>query len=168
VRNLLPMRRLAVLALVLPLAACGSAKHAAPKQPPSPKALLGPGARVLYAGGGWAVVTRGTTAVAAHLSGGVWHADRSGAVKLAILGPHGTATPTPQVAVEMKAPAHLVEEGLWVDGHELIEKGGGLTPKRVTVYGAPDGKLAKGRHVAVAYGRTDTHGAAVAWSFTVV
>ena len=163
------MRRLAVLALVLPLAACGSTKHAtAPKLPPSPKSLLGAGAHVLYAGGDWAVVTKGTTAIAAHLSGGAWHADRSGIVKLAILGPHGTAAPRLQVAVELKAPTHLVEEGLWVDGHELLEKGGGLKPENITVYGSPDQKLAKGRHIAVGYGRTATHGTAVAWAFTVV
>lgn len=162
------MRRLAMLALVLPLAACGSHHHAAPKQPASPAHLLGPGARTLYTGGNWAVVTKGTKALAAHLVRGQWRADRSGVVKLDILAPHGTAASIPQVAVEMKGPAHLIEEGLWVDGHELIEKGGGLTPEKVTVYGAPDAKLAKGRHVAVAYGRTDTHGTAVAWIFTVV
>ena len=165
------MRRLAILLVVLPLAACGSHTHTSappiPKAPATPAHLLGPGARVLYAGGDWAVVTKGTTAVAAHLVKGVWQADRSGKVKLQILAPHGKAAATPQVAVEMKAPAHLIEEGLWVDGHELLEKGGGVTPSDITVYGAPDKKLAKGTHVAVAYGRTDTHGTAVAWTFSV-
>lgn len=161
------MRRLAVLLLVLPLAACGS-RHAAPKAPASPAHLLGAGAVVLYAGGDWAVVARGNTAVAAHQVDGVWQADRSGKVKLTILAPHGTAAPIPQVAVEMKGPSHLIEEGLWVDGRELIEKGGGLKPENITVYGAPGAKLAKGRHVAIAYGRTDKHGTAVAWTFTVV
>jgi len=165
------MRRLSILALVLTLAACGSAHHAAPpvpKAPPSPAHLLGAGAHVLYSGGNWAVVTKGTQAVAAHLVHGTWQADRSGKVKLDILAPHGTAATIPQVAVGMKAKAHLIEEGLWVDGHELLEKGGGLTPENLTVYGAPDKKLAKGTHVAVAYGRTDTHGTAVAWTFKVV
>jgi hypothetical protein len=163
------MRRLVILALVLPLAACGSTHHAAaPKAPPSPAHLLGAGGHVLYAGGNWAVVTKGTQAVAAHLVGGQWRADRSGKVKLDVLAPNGTATSRPQVAVEMTGPSGLIEEGLWVDGHELIEKGGGLTPEKVTVYGAPDAKLAKGRHTAVAYGRTDTHGTAVAWTFEVV
>lgn len=161
------MRRLAALALVLPLAACGS-RHAAPKVPATPAHLLGGGATVLYSGGDWAVVTKGTTAVAAHLVRGVWTADRSGLVKLDILAPQGKATPTPQVAVEMKAPSHLIEEGLWVDGVELVEKGGGLRPQDITVYGSPDGKLKPGRHTAIAYGRTDTHGSAVAWTFTVV
>ena len=163
------MRRLAIILLVLPLAACGSSHQAAttlPKTPPSPAHLI-PGGKVLYAGGDWAVVTQGTTAIAAHLVHGTWQADRSGKAKLSILAPHGKSASIPQVAVEMKASSHLIEEGLWVDGHELIEKGGGLTPENVTVYGAPDRKLAKGLHTAIAYGRTDTHGTAVAWTFTV-
>lgn len=161
------MRRLAVLALVLPLAACGSHHAAAPKAPPSPASVLGAGAHVLYGGGNWAVVTKGTTAVAAHLVNGRWQADHSGAVKLDILAPHGKAAPRPQLAFELKAQSHLIEEGLWVDGKELLEKGGGTTPENITVYGAPDGKLKPGKHVAVAYGRTDMHGTAVAWTFTV-
>lgn len=169
-RNLPRMRRLALIVLALPLAACGSHHAAAPpppKAPPSPAHLLGAGAKVLYGGGDWAVVTKGTAAVAAHLVNGQWHADRSGAVKLTILAPHGKSARTPQVAVELKAKSHLIEEGLWIDGKELLEKGGGLSPENLTVYGAPDGKLKPGKHVAVAYGRTDTHGTAVAWTFTV-
>ena len=163
------MRRFALLALVIPLAACGS-HHAAPKVqlPVTPAHLLGSGAHVLYSGGDWAVVTKGKTAIAAHLVRGVWTADHSGAVKLEILAPNGTAASIPQVAVQMTAHAHLIEEGLWVDGVELIEKGGGLTPEKVTVYGAPAKKLGKGTHTAIAYGRTDTHGTAVTWTFTVV
>jgi hypothetical protein len=161
------MRRLAILALVLPLAGCGT-RHAAPKVPATPGHLLGTGAKVLYSGGDWAVVTKGTTAIATHLVDGTWRADRSGTVKLEILAPHGRATRTPQIAVQMTGPSRLVEEGLWVDGVELIEKGGGLTPKRVTVYGSPDGKVSRGKHMAVAYGRTQGHGTAVAWTFTVV
>ena len=164
--NVPPVRRLAVLLLVVPLAACGS-RHAAPKVPASPAHLI-PGGKALYTGGDWAVVTKGTTAIAAHLVHGAWTADRSGVVKLSILAPRGHATTTPQVAVEMKAPAHFVETGLWVDGVELVEKGGGLKPEDVTIYGAPDGKLKPGTHTAIAYGRTDTHGTAVAWTFTVV
>jgi hypothetical protein len=161
------MRRFALLVLVIPLAACGS-RHPAPKVPVTPAHLLGPGAHVLYSGGDWAVVTKGKTAIAAHLVRGVWTADRAGAVKLEILGPSGKAASTPQVAVQMTAHAHLIEEGLWVDGVELIEKGGGLTPEKVTVYGAPQHALRKGKHRAIAYGRTDTHGSAVTWTFTVV
>jgi len=162
------MRRLALLLLVAPLAACGSHKAAPPQAPASPAHLLGAGAKVLYAGGNWAVVTKGSTAVAAHLVGGSWKADRSGAVKIDILGPRNGAAQIPQVAVELKAHSHLVEEGLWVDGVELLEKGGGLKPENVTVYGAPNAKLKPGKHIAVGYGRTDTHGTAVAWTFTVV
>ena len=54
-----------------------------------------------------------------------------------------------------------------MDGQELLEKGGGLTPKRGTIYGAPAAPLRRGMHTAVAYARTATHGHAVAWTFRV-
>ena len=103
----------------------------------------------------------------AHLAGGSWHPDTSGLVKVSILGPHGTAAATPQVAAELSAKAPLVESALWVDGVELLEKGGGLTPDRGTIYGAPNAPLAPGNHVAVAYARTAGHATAVAWAFHV-
>ena len=56
---------------------------------------------------------------------------------------------------------------MWVDGKELVVKGGGLTATKGTIYGAPDAPLTKGTHVAVAYGRTAVHATAVAWSFRV-
>lgn len=158
------------------LAGCGSggSKQAATTtapaaKPPSPARVLGPGARTLYVGGDWAVVVRRRTAVAAHLVGGVWHADRSKRVKIDVLGPAaGTVAPRlPQVAVELHAPARFVETGLWVDGRELLEKGGGLRPTNVTIYGAPGKHLTPGTHVAVAYGRTKLTGTAVAWAFRV-
>ena len=40
---------------------------------------------------------------------------------------------------------------MWVDGKELLVKGGGLTSTKGTIYGAPDTPLTKGTHVAVAY-----------------
>jgi hypothetical protein len=161
VRRLLPLALLAALA-----AGCGSSKHAATTSAPAAPPRPGPG-RVLYQGGPWSVVLAGTKATALHLAGGAWRADHSGTVQIRILAPRGKATPTPQVAVELKAPTKFVETGLWVDGHELLEKGGGLKPTNVTIYGSPDGHLKKGRHVAVAYGRTATSGGAVAWVFTV-
>jgi hypothetical protein len=166
VRRLVPL-----LAILIALAAgCGSTKHAAtvPKAPPPPARLLGPGGTVLYAGNDWAVVRRGEQAVAAHLVDGVWRADRSGVVKVELLGPHKRSHRLPQVAAEISGPSRIVEEGLWIDGVELLEKGGGLKPSRVTVYGAPNGNLKPGPHVAIAYGRTQAHGTAVAFAFTVV
>jgi hypothetical protein len=161
------VRRLLPFALVLALVAgCGSTKHAS-APPASPAGLLGAGGKVLYAGGDWAVVTRGDRVVAAHLENGTWHADRSGIVKVSVLGPAKRAAAQPQVAASISGPSRIVEEGLWIDGVELLEKGGGLKPSSVTVYGAPDGKLKAGPHVAVAYGRTQDHGTAVAWTFTV-
>jgi hypothetical protein len=171
--NLARVRRLIPVLLVVLLAAgCGSSKHAATttttQAPPSPAGLLGAGGTVLYSGGGWAVVTRGSQAVAAHLVGGTWRPDRSGIVKVEVLGPAKKSTRLPQAAAQITGPAHLIEEGLWIDGKELLEKGGGLTPEKVTVYGAPDKNLKPGKHVLIAYGRTDTHGTAVLYRFTVV
>ena len=66
----------------------------------------------------------------------------------------------------MAAPSQLAESGLWVDGKELLVKGGG-SPTRGTIYGAPEKPLAHGRHVAVGFARTASTGTAVAWTFTV-
>jgi hypothetical protein len=158
------VQRLVLLCSVLALAACGgSAKTAGTTTTTAP-----PG-DALYAGGDWAVSVSNGTATAYHLVGGSWRADRSGRVKIAILGPKrgARAAAIPQVAVELLAGKPLVESGIWVDGRELQVKGGGLTPTRGTIYGAPEAPLAKGVHTAVAYGRTDATGTAVAWSFTV-
>ena len=165
------VRRLPYLLAVLVLAACGSSKGAAPPAttaaPPPPSSAV-PGSTGLYAGGNWAVVLAGGRATAVHLANGSWHPDTSGRVKIAVLGPKpgSTAPSLPQVAAELRAPKPLVESGLWVDGKELVVKGGG-TPTHATIYGAPAADLAPGRHVAVAYGRTDSTGSARAWSFHV-
>jgi hypothetical protein len=163
------VRRIALVLLVAILAGCGSSSKTGvetttAKLVPKP----GPG-KVLYQSGDWAVVVAGTTARALHLAGGSWHPDTSGLVKVSILGPHphSTAAATPQVAAELSAKAPLVESALWVDGVELLEKGGGLTPDRGTIYGATNAPLAPGNHVAVAYARTAGHATAVAWSFHV-
>jgi hypothetical protein len=161
------VRRLSLLAVAaLLLGGCGGSSK--PKPPPAgPAVSLGAGAKTLYRAGMWAVVTRSGTAVAMHLVGDAWQPDRSGKVKIRILGPAAKVSSRPQVAAELSGPGAFVEEGLWVDGHELLAKGGGLSPNRVTVYGATDRPLTRGRHVAVAYGRTATSASAVAWSFRV-
>jgi hypothetical protein len=166
------MQRLAPIVLVLLLAACGSSSNsttstgaAPPQTTPDPAAAVG--GKTLYRGGAWAVVVDGSHAVALHLIRGTWHPDRSGKVKVEFLGPHGTAAPTPQVAAQLSARSPLVESALWVDGRELTAKGGGLTPTRGTIYGAPDAPLASGKHVAVAYARTATAATAIATSFQV-
>jgi hypothetical protein len=150
--------RLALLGLLaLTLAGCGSSKSSAP-----------PG-DVVFQGSEWAVSVDGGKAAAYRLVEGEWEPDRSGAVKIDILGPRPetTAAATPQVAVEMRAPTALVESALWVDGVELLEKGGGLTPTRGTIYGAPASPLAAGPHTAVAFARTGANATAVAWTFRV-
>lgn len=161
------VRRLALLLAALVLAGCGGSSTRATTT--NAAAPPGPGT-TLYAGGDWAVQLDGNEATAYHRVAGVWKADRSGAVKIRILGPKPgqTAAATPQVAAELSAAKPLIESGMWVDGTELVAKGGGLTPTRGTIYGAPTAPLGKGTHVAVAYARTAAHGAAVAWIFRVV
>ena len=145
------MRRLALLLIALALAGCGG----------------GSTATTLYAGGDWKVVLAGGHATAFHSVAGSWKPDTSGAVKIRILGPDGTVAATPQVAAELSAKKPLIESGMWVDGKELVVKGGGLTATKGTIYGAPDAPLTKGTHVAVAYARTAAHATAIAWSFRV-
>jgi hypothetical protein len=172
-RRLAPLLALAAVAGLL--TGCGGSKHAsAPPAatttagPPSPAGVLGPGGRALYQGDNWGVVQLGSKAAAVHYVGGAWRVDDRKLVKVDILGPtpNGKAARVPQVAAEMSGEPRLVEEGLWVDGVELLEKGGG-TPSRVTAYGAPEKALKPGKHVAVAYARTATAATAVAWTFTV-
>ena len=160
------MRRLLLLTVVL-LAGCssGSSKPAAPPPPPKP----GPG-QVVYQGTSWAVVIDHGTAAAQHLVGGVWKADTSGVVKIDILGPKPGSKGNPrrsQFAAQLRGNAELVESALWVDGVELLEKGGGLSPTRGTIYGTTAAPLKPGKHTAIAYARTATHGTAVAWTFSV-
>jgi hypothetical protein len=164
------MKRVLVLvgAVVL-LAGCGgSSKQAATTSTTSSPPPPGPGT-VLYAGGPWAVVLHGGVATAYHLVGQTWHADRSGRVRIDILGPKpgSTVTSIPQVAIQLTAKTPLIESGLWVDGQELAVKGGGIKPEQGTIYGAPAAKLKPGTHIAVGYGRTDATGTAVAWRFKV-
>lgn len=159
------VRRLALLLTALALAGCGgSSKETTTTTAAAPP---GPGS-TLYAGGDWAVKLDGNEATAYHRLGGVWKADTSGAVKITILGPDGDVASIPQVAAELSADKPLIESGMWVDGVELVAKGGGLKPTKGTIYGAPSAPLAKGTHVAVAYARTAAHGSAVAWTFRVV
>ena len=128
--------------------------------------------KTLYQGSTWAVVQSTApgkaNAVAFRLVGGKWVPDRSGKVKLSILGPQpgATAARRPQVAIEVTAKKPFVETALWVDGNELAEQGGG-SPTRGTIYGAPAKPLKPGDHVAVGYGRTNATGNAVAWIFKV-
>ena len=162
------MRRIALLLAAVALAGCGgSSKSSAPTTAPSVPA---PGAaKVLFQSGGWAVVVDGETAHALHLVGRRWQKDASGKVKISILGPtpKSSAAAIPQVAAELSSGIALADSALWVDGIEVNTKGGGLTPNRGTIYGAPAKALKRGTHVAVAYGRTATHATAVAWSFHV-
>jgi hypothetical protein len=87
-----------------------------------------------------------------------------------VLGPKPGSTGNPripQVAAEVSATQDLVDTALWVDGVELLGKGGGLTPTRGTIYGAPTAALTRGRHTAIAYARTAAHATALSWTFSV-
>ena len=126
--------------------------------------------KVLFNTGDWAVVqsSRGDTAhaVVFRNANGKWVADRSEKVKVAILGPKpgGVAPRLAQVAIGVTSKLPFVDSGLWVDGTELFEKGGG-SATRGTIYGAPGKPLAPGTHVAVGYARNIVSGTAVAWVF---
>jgi hypothetical protein len=160
---------LLLLTITLALAGCGGSSHRAPTVSTSagPAAAVGPGAKTLYQGSaGWAVVQQGSHAVALRLVNGTWRPDRSGAVHIRILGPVRSAARQPQVAAEISAKSDLAETALWVDGKELLEKGGGTSLKG-TIYGTTSAPLDPGKHVAVAYGRTATSATAVAWTFRV-
>jgi hypothetical protein len=165
---------LALLAVTVVLAGCGGGvSHpitttvATTTAPAGPALSVGAGAKTLYESGGWAVVQRGSQAVALHLVGGTWRPDRTHVVKVEILGPGRLAIRQPQVAAQISASTDLFETGLWVDGEVLNVKGGG-TPRKGTIYGTTTAPLTPGRHVAVAYGRTATSATAVAWVFRVV
>lgn len=156
------MRRTAILLVaLLVLAGCGSSK------PKGPESVLGKGARTIYQTTDWAVVAKGVTVVAAHRVHGAWTADRTGAVKIEILGQNVPQPPTAQVAAQFTSNTDLIESDLWIDGIAVNAKGGG-TPRRGTIYGALDAPLFPGKHTLVAYGRTATHATAVARVFTVV
>jgi hypothetical protein len=128
--------------------------------------------RTLYVSSSWSVVEstarRAAHAVVFHLVRGRWLPDRSGQVRIDILGPQpgATAPILPQVAIQFTARTPFVESALWVDGTQLQLQGGG-TPTRGTIYGAPAANLRPGDHVAVGYARTSSTGTAVAWVFSV-
>ena len=167
------MRRLPLLAILLAAAliagGCGSSSASQTTTTPPPPPKPGPG-QVVFQGSSWAVVLHDGRATAMHLVDGAWTPDRSGIVQVDILGPKPGSKGNPprlQVAAQLRGNADLVESALWVDGVELLEKGGGLTPTRGTIYGTTVSPLAPGKHTAVAYARTGTHGTAVAWTFSV-
>jgi hypothetical protein len=165
------VRRVPIVLMLLAVAGCGSSNEAATTTAPAPAERPSPTSAVdgtvLYEGGDWAIVTSGNDAVALRFRNGTWHPDRTKTVKVTFLGPDSPAPALPQVAAELRAPTKLAESALWVDGVELLEKGGGLTPTRGTIYGAPSTALAPGEHVAVAYARTATAGTAVSRVFVV-
>jgi hypothetical protein len=181
------VKRVAFLLSVAALAGCGGSKSptttstVAVPDPAAAMRALHPGTsalgitsfHTLYQGSTWAVVEatgpNQARATAFRLSDGHWIPDLSNRVKLKILGPQpgGTAPHTPQVAIEFTAREPFVESAIWVDGTELLEKGGG-SPTSGTIYGSPAHPLKPGVHVAVGYARTNATGSAVAWTFTVV
>jgi hypothetical protein len=164
------LRRLLLVAASAVLAGCGAGEHGATstglKTTPA-RTTAAPHQEVLYSGPQWAVVMQNGKAEVLHRVDGKQVVDRSGAVKIQILGPRpgSTAPNPPQVAIAMHSKTPLVESALWVDRRRLFEKGGG-TPTNGTIYGAPT-PLDPGTHTAVGYARTAFGGTAVAWTFQV-
>jgi hypothetical protein len=160
------VKRLAALAVVALLTACGGGKQAATTAPTGPEARTDQ--TTLYTANGWTVVLRHKKALLYHYVGEKWVVDRSKAVKIRILGPdpNEVAPNPPQVAIAMRSAQPLVESALWVDDLHLFEKGGG-SPTNGTIYGAPANALDPGTHTAVGYARTASGGSVVAWTFTV-
>jgi hypothetical protein len=126
----------------------------------------------LYESSGWSVVQSVTPkqadAVVFRLIGDKWVADKTGAVKIDILGPQpgAVAPPHAQVAIQFSGKTPFVESASWIDGQEVPVLGGG-SPTRGTIYGALKKPLKAGQHVAVGYARTGLTGSAVAWLFKV-
>src|SRR3979409_1025381 len=103
------MRRAALLLSVAVLAGCGGSVSKV---------------ETLYSGGEWAVDLNNGKAEVQHQVNGKWVVDRSGAVKVEILGPKPGETLTanpPQVAITMHSRTPLVESALWLDGNRLLE-----------------------------------------------
>ncbi|HEY5295929.1 MAG TPA: hypothetical protein VIJ70_10690 [Gaiellaceae bacterium] len=167
-----PALTLPVVVFAVALAGCGGSstqKQTTTAAAANPAAAVGAGAKTIYQGDLWAVVADGAKAVALRHVGDVWKPDRSGSVKIDILGPKpgSTVAPVTQVAAELSAKTDLADSAIWIDGTEVLTKGGGLTPTRGTIYGSSAAPLTKGKHQAIAYGRTASTASAVAWSFSV-
>jgi hypothetical protein len=178
------VRRIALLLAAAALTGCGGAKThttttvAAPAPAAAMHALIATDpslagtVRTLFQDSSWAVVQSTSpgkaSAVAFRLVDGRWRADRSGVVRVSILGPEpgATAPVIPQVAIAIKSKQAFVQDALWIDGKELFEKGGG-SPNDFSAYGAPTAALKEGPHVAVGFARTDAHATAIAWVFKV-
>jgi hypothetical protein len=159
------VRAVLLLGVVAALAGCGgsSSKLELPGAPDGAKVQQ----RDLGSGWGVAWATSGSHAVAAALKDGKLAGDSP--VTIRPLGPdQGERTgKIPQVAAELAAPTALVDYALLLDGEPLDVRGGGLTPQKISIYGAPTQWLDPGRHVVVAFARTDGAAKAAAWTFTV-
>lgn len=157
----------AALLVVLAAAVAGCGGSAAKLQLPGAPADAKVQQRDLGGGWGAAWTTAGGHAYAAALKGGAVAADSPVTVRPLGPDPGETTGRIPQVAAELEAPGALVDYALLVDGEPIDVRSGGLTPRRVSVYGAPAGALDPGRHVVVAFARTDSTAKAVAWTFNV-
>jgi hypothetical protein len=132
------------------------------------------GFRVVVAGRiaerwGLAAATKGAAAYgsALRLDRRRWTVELGGPVRIESVRPEPgeRVSGRTQIAAEVKARAAIEDAGLWLNGSALPARGGGLTPKALTMF-ADSGHLASGRHSAVAFAATAGGAAVLAWTFT--
>ena len=118
---------------------------------------------------GLAAATKGAAAYgsALRLDGRRWSVELGGPVRVESVRPEPgeRVSGRTQIAAEVKARTAIEDAGLWLNGSALPARGGGLTPKALTMF-ADSGDLAAGRHSAVAFAATAGGASVLAWTFT--
>jgi hypothetical protein len=72
-----------------------------------------------------------------------------------------------QLAGEADARRPIDQAGLWLDGTAMPARGGGSSPRSMTMF-TPPRRLPVGPHTVVVFASADDDAAARAWTFRVV